>query len=175
MRQIVHRKSGRRAFTLVEILIVVIILGILAAIVIPQFSNASQSARANTLKDELRFLREQNAIYKIIHNDIPPGYDSNNPLGSASEATYVAQMTLYTDAYGTTSATQSTVYKNGPYLSKIPANPINNKSSILILQNGDAMPTDASDVYGWIYQPQTRTFLSDAAGIDPNGAKYFSY
>jgi len=36
---------SRRAFTLVEILIVVVILGILAAIVIPQFANASQAAK----------------------------------------------------------------------------------------------------------------------------------
>jgi len=46
-----HRRSG---FTLIEILIVVVILGILAAIVIPQFSNASQMARQNTLKDEVQ-------------------------------------------------------------------------------------------------------------------------
>ena len=37
----VIRKQSRKGFTLVEILIVVIILGILAAIVIPQFTNAS--------------------------------------------------------------------------------------------------------------------------------------
>jgi prepilin-type N-terminal cleavage/methylation domain-containing protein len=41
-----NRKSG---FTLVEILIVVIILGILAAIVIPQFTNASEDARRNSM------------------------------------------------------------------------------------------------------------------------------
>src|ERR1700689_507338 len=60
------RKNRQRAagFTLVEILIVVIILGILAAIVLPQFSNASQTARQNALKDELRFLRSQIQIYK---------------------------------------------------------------------------------------------------------------
>ena len=42
-----HR-IARRGFTLVELLIVVVILGILATIVIPQFSNASQQARENT-------------------------------------------------------------------------------------------------------------------------------
>ena len=57
-------KSGRRgnaalpsciaAFTLVEILIVVIILGILAAIVIPQFTNASNDARNNSVASTLQ-------------------------------------------------------------------------------------------------------------------------
>jgi len=168
-----HR--GLTGFTLVEILIVVVILGILAAIVIPQFSNASVQARAVTLKDDLRFMRDQNATYKILHDDVASGYDNSDPNGNASEATYVAQMTLYTDAAGNTNANQSAVFKFGPYLAKIPNNPINNKNTILIVQNGAALPNAASDTYGWIYKPQTQTFLSDAAGSDENGANYFSY
>ncbi|MCC7406490.1 MAG: prepilin-type N-terminal cleavage/methylation domain-containing protein, partial [Phycisphaeraceae bacterium] len=42
----IRRKSG---FTLIEILIVVVILGILAAIVIPQFTNASETAKGSNL------------------------------------------------------------------------------------------------------------------------------
>ena len=57
----VRRKQGEQAmkrsanggFTLVEILIVVIILGILAAIVIPQFTQASTEARISNLKTNL--------------------------------------------------------------------------------------------------------------------------
>ena len=43
-------KPRKKGFTLVEILIVVIILGILAAIVIPQFANASGDARTTNLR-----------------------------------------------------------------------------------------------------------------------------
>ncbi len=39
------KRACKRGFTLVEILIVVVILGILAAIAVPKFSNASQLAR----------------------------------------------------------------------------------------------------------------------------------
>jgi prepilin-type N-terminal cleavage/methylation domain-containing protein len=45
--------TNRRAFTLVEILIVVIILGVLAAIVVPQFSHANTDATASSLRSTL--------------------------------------------------------------------------------------------------------------------------
>src|SRR5437868_4840092 len=52
-------KKTNRGFTLVEILIVVIILGILAAIVIPQFANASSDARLTNLRTSLANVRNQ--------------------------------------------------------------------------------------------------------------------
>ena len=58
------RNRIKKAFTLVEILIVVVILGILAAIVIPRFSDASHQARESALKDNVRFLRSQIQLYK---------------------------------------------------------------------------------------------------------------
>src|SRR5438045_703545 len=68
------RKSG---FTLVEILIVVIILGILAAIVIPQFTNASTDARKASLVSQLQTLRSQIQLFKLQHNDILPDLVAN--------------------------------------------------------------------------------------------------
>src|SRR6185436_14626685 len=62
----------KRAFTLVEILIVVIILGILAAIVIPQFANASGDARTTNLRTSLANVRNQIEIFKTQHNDVAP-------------------------------------------------------------------------------------------------------
>ena len=55
---------NKKAFTLVEILIVVIILGILASIVVPNFSNASHQARENMLKKNLYMLRSQINVYR---------------------------------------------------------------------------------------------------------------
>src|SRR4249919_1727150 len=67
------RHSLKRGFTLVVILIVVIILGILAAIVIPQFTNASQDARNSSLTSQLQTIRSQVELYKLQHLDqLPP-------------------------------------------------------------------------------------------------------
>ena len=53
------RTQVKRAFTLIEILIVVVILGILAAIVIPQFTDASQQASTSSLQSQLQTIRAQ--------------------------------------------------------------------------------------------------------------------
>jgi len=62
----------KRAFTLIEILIVVVILGILAAIVIPQFSDASTQANNANVHSQLQTLRGQLELYKVQHTDNYP-------------------------------------------------------------------------------------------------------
>src|SRR5438046_10568871 len=63
------RRIRRKGFTLVEILIVVIILGILAAIVIPQFTSASQDARKNSLVSQLQTIKGQLELARLQHLD----------------------------------------------------------------------------------------------------------
>ncbi len=71
------RKSG---FTLVEILIVVIILGILAAIIIPQFTDASTDAKQSSLDSNLQTLQSQFELYKVQHNDVYPWDDGSGAI-----------------------------------------------------------------------------------------------
>jgi general secretion pathway protein G len=97
----------RKGFTLVEILIVVVILGILAAIVIPQFTNASTEAKVANLKSNLQTVRAQLELYKLRHDDTPP----------ATPAAFVTEMTTK-DANGMC------------YLPAIPVNPFTGGSSV---------------------------------------------
>ena len=60
-----------KGFTLVEILIVVVILGILAAIVIPQFTDASTQSKVSSCKSSLKSMRGQIELYKIHHGVYP--------------------------------------------------------------------------------------------------------
>ena len=69
--KIVTRNGANRGFTLIEILIVVVILGILAAIVIPQFSSASQEAAVSSVRSQLQTLRSQVELYRVQNNAYP--------------------------------------------------------------------------------------------------------
>lgn len=73
-----RNESGLRAFTLVEILVVVVILGILASIVIPQFTNATQDASAASLKSQLQAIRSQIELYKVRHEGQLPPFGLDN-------------------------------------------------------------------------------------------------
>lgn len=95
-----------QGFTLVEILIVVVILGILAAIVIPQFSDASTQSKVSSAKSSLQTLRSQISLYKIQHNDAAPAL-----------ADFSTNMTTQIGQYG-------------PYLQVVPKNPFNDSDTL---------------------------------------------
>ena len=73
MRNRLNRTYRRRGgFTLIEILIVVVILGILAAIVIPQFTDAAQDANVSSARSQLQSMRSQIELYRVQNNGTAP-------------------------------------------------------------------------------------------------------
>jgi len=72
------RNRTRNAFTLIEILIVVVILGILAAVVIPQFTNAADSANDSTVRTQLQTLRSQIELYRVENGGADPALNTAN-------------------------------------------------------------------------------------------------
>ena len=106
----------RKGFTLIEILIVVIILGILAAIVIPQFTNASKEAKLSSLVTMVQSLRSQIALFKLQHNDMLPGAAPlKDTMGSFTEATFWDQLTLFSKLDGTTAAANGSKVNNAVF------------------------------------------------------------
>ncbi len=142
------RKSG---FTLVEILIVVIILGILAAIVIPQFTNASQDARRNSLTSQLQTIRSQLELYKMQHKDKPP-----TSLGTGTDDWQ--ELTSQTDAdQAAYDAGTSTTGPFGPYLQQPPVNPLNGFSTVASTTTdyGSGGTAAANDGIGFVVNTTT--------------------
>src|SRR5947209_5365619 len=59
-----HNLRRSRAFTLVELLIVIIIIAVLAAIAIPKFANSSQRSKESALKSDLKLYRNALELFK---------------------------------------------------------------------------------------------------------------
>jgi len=146
-------KSG---FTLVEILIVVVILGILAAIVIPQFTEASSEAKMSSLCTDLQSVRSQIELYKIQHNDALPG-QSNVAIGGTHTGSsgFINALIGYTDINGAvTTSTDPNGY--GPYLQKVPTNQFNDKNTV---EQGVGAPGGNDN--GWYFNTTTGAFHAD--------------
>lgn len=152
---------AQRGFTLVEILIVVVILGILAAIVIPQFTQASTEAKTNSLCSDLQTLRSQIELYKVQHNDRAPGTD---PVGAPNAALFIPQMTQTSDIDGVTSGdkVRTVVFCYGPYLERVPINPFNDVTDAAVTNMGKISTSGVGDNDGsWEYAPATGEIWAD--------------
>jgi len=154
MRNSIRRSRG---FTLIEILIVVIILGILAAIVIPQFSNASTAAKTSAVTSTAQSLRQQVALYKLQHGDkLPPA------------ATFWTAMTTATDSTGA-AYTTGPDGPWGPYMQSTPANSLN--QSTVVLDSAVTYPGTAASACGWVYDYNSGNGTGRIWGTDAQGTK----
>lgn len=148
------------------------ILGILAAIVVPRYSTASEESRRATAMDQLRIFREQISLYKAEHNELWPGVTAATPAGTAAQ--FVDHLTLYTDVAAGTAATRDATHKFGPYLPTIPANPISGLKTVKFDFTTNAIPA-ADNTTGWIFQPATGRLSINTGATDAAGKTYVSY
>ena len=165
------RTTAKWAFTLIEILIVVVILGILAAIVIIGVSSVSKEAREAVLRDELHFMRTQLAVYRAVHAN-PAGIDSSGQLGDST--LFVSQLTQCTDYAGNVSDSvpRDGLYAYGPYFSQNPVNPISSKSSVKLVPSGASLAGPFPDTFGWVYKPDTLEFCANSTEYGPAGRNW---
>ena len=135
-----------KGFTLVEILMVVIILGILAAIVIPQFTEASNYARESALASDLQTARSQVELFKVQHKDEIPG--------AADGVTFLQALTDKTDIDGALDAAGN----YGPYLQTFPTNPFNDRNTVDVQADDTGL---GGGNHGWYFNTSTGKISPD--------------
>lgn len=132
----------KRAFTLVEILIVVVILGILAAIVVPQFSKATEQAAKQATVSQLTKIREALGVYFVRNsNTLPQVAEGDASWGQ-----------IYTPG--------------GDYMKNVPRNRFVNETAATTIVFGNDADAAYDPSRGWIYNPDTGDVW--AAGFDRN-------
>lgn len=147
----------KRAFSLVELIIVVAVLGILAAIVVPQFQRHSKQAREAVAMDSVRLLRGAIELYTAQHGGVPPGYADDDVATTPAMSYFRTQLVT------------------GGYMTSMPENPFNNLDTIKMIANAAAFPASATGGFGWVYQPATKTIRIDWLGADTSTIRYFDY
>lgn len=134
------RKTLAKGFTLVEILIVVVILGILAAIVVPQFTNAANEARTGNIATQVSTIENQLELYAAQNN-----------------GTYPTLAELNADW---------AVMIDGDYLKELPINPFTNEWTAIAWDSDGVSSSsvlyDDVTATGWNYDAVTGNIAASA-------------
>ncbi|MGD9688788.1 MAG: competence type IV pilus major pilin ComGC [Phycisphaerales bacterium] len=134
-----------KAFTLIEILIVVVILGILAAIVIPQFTKASEDAQVGNVETQLQTIRSQIELYRVKNNGAYPALAMG---GAAPDFGW-------------------TLLLGADYLKSPPVNP---RTGTATIAAGDQATAEAAVVVpgdvGWLYDAATGGLFCNGFNFD---------
>jgi general secretion pathway protein G len=153
------KRTSRAGFTLLEMVLVVVIIGMIAAIAMPRFSRGAAGATDSAVAGNLAVLRNAIDLYQAEHNGTYP-----------TTATIAAQLTTYTDAASGTATTKDATHIYGPYVRSVPPLPVGARKS----QTGIAA-SDASTV-GWIYDSAAGNIITNTTTeADSAGKLYNQY
>jgi general secretion pathway protein G len=143
-----NRQSG---FTLVEILIVVVILGILAAIVVPQFTNASNEAIKGALQTQLQTINSQVELFRVRNQGAYPDFEGGANDGWES-------------------------LLNNEYLKEVPLNGYTGESALTAGTAADARAEERTSTSGWMFDvAQNYTVYACGLGVAVDGRAFLQH
>lgn len=144
-------RRKRAAFTLVELVVVIMIIGILAAIAAPKVFSTTKTATDNSVRANLRIIRDAIDTYSANNGGTLPGADG-------SQTTFYTNMQLY--------------LRNNTAFPSCPVGAKNNQ--IRIQTSGNPLTADASPTQGWAYDNVSGQFICNSTAISSDGVTAYS-
>ena len=139
----------RLAFSLIEIMIVIMLLAILSAIVIPRLVTAQDDARESAIDTDIQMMRRQIMVYMAQHTGKGPHLDE---AGNVDKANLSARLTGRTNPAGKIIASGSC----GPYMKLWPTNPfITSQAAAGEVVFGTDTTPPRDNTTGWYYNIDT--------------------
>ena len=168
----IQKLKDQSGFTLIEMLVVVIILGILAMIIVPQITVSTEDARSSTLQTNLNSVRSAIEAYYAQHGSYPGtiGADGSTAIADndTCKAAFMDQLGKFTNLKGAVVNEKDTSHPYGPYLKfGLPANPYvedaTNTVDVLCVYDHTDISTDraSSGVTGWQYWAPLGLFFAN--------------
>ena len=164
----------KKAFTLIELVIVAAVVGIIAAVALPMYQSYVLGAKEAAAKDNLRILRNVIEIYTIQHSGVPPGYLDGDPKEGQSNEAFIDQL-VHSEVVVPEGSDDDKIRRTG--LASFPVNPFNDKDTVLMIAEEQEFPIEPvePDFFGWVYKPATKNIRINWPGIDKTGTRYFDY
>ena len=148
-------RNAHRGFTLVEILIVVVILGILATLVIGNFTSTVDETTKSTLLRQLQHIENQVELYRASNGGQLPSTDAGAPLGTGESL----------NGWG--------ILVSENYLREQPWNPYTASTLLVAGDEAAARAVSSSGSEGWFYEFTGASITFHAAGYDATANELF--
>ena len=143
--------SGRAAFTIIEMLMVIVALAIMAGVVIPQVSSAVDDAKQGAMLANLHEITNAIERYRMEHSGLPPDQHVGRQL---------AQLTAKSNVDGDIGSGPGFIY--GPYIERMPKNPLSDTANVYTVTS--VPPSSLDKRVGWVYHVESGQIW---AGLHP--------
>lgn len=192
--------SRERAASAIELVLVVVILGLLAALAIPRLSRAGQGGVEAELRGRLMVLRTALELYHRDHGAYPceaanslaageprddnvldGGAASGDVLDAQFTPCFVEQLTKFTSKAGSISEKKEGLFAFGPYLRDgVPVSPLtkaNDGQARMLVVGGATVPgfQRAFPHFDWVYNRDTGEIAVNSDELDAEGKRFDEY